>query len=353
VSDEEARFLLLLGAKPFAYADIASISRMPADRFGLLFEGLVRKGMIWPPIGGTADLYQVAGIMVGWFEVYLSNGQETPEQREFSRRLDRLFKSWGRYNTFPLRSLLNYRVRHASPQQSIVAVRGTGETSEARRITVDRTVPTAPPKIYPARTVGDLIEEHGDANNIVAVHCFCRQYHKMVDEPCRFEHPPQSCLAIGPLAGNAVRNGGGRRLSKQEARALIAELQRKGAVHQVFHQDEDVDKPEIAICNCCWDCCGVFGSYNRGIMPLNLKSYFEARIVSGTSTCSGCGTCTEHCPVAAISLHDHQPRIDGHLCIGCGQCEFQCPEDAIELVPHERTVMLPLVKRSEARIQWQ
>jgi formate hydrogenlyase subunit 6/NADH:ubiquinone oxidoreductase subunit I len=42
--------------------------------------------------------------------------------------------------------------------------------------------------------------------------------------------------------------------------------------------------------------------------------------------------------------------INTRKCIGCGQCELQCPEECIQLVPHERNVLLPLVKRSEARI---
>lgn len=130
---------------------------------------------------------------------------------------------------------------------------------------------------------------------------------------------------------------------------LIGRLQEQGAVHQAFHEDEDADKPGIAICNCCWDCRGVFGSYSRGFLPLNLRSYFEARI-SDEAACSGCATCVDFCPVQAISLTDDHCRIDGRRCIGCGQCELQCPEDAVSLVPNERTVMLPMMKRSEARI---
>ena len=117
----------------------------------------------------------------------------------------------------------------------------------------------------------------------------------------------------------------------------------------MFHESENVDTPEVAICNCCWDCCGVLGSYNRGILPLYFKSYYQAQI-SDHSLCTGCGTCEEHCPVGAITVIEDISHINIEKCIGCGQCEFQCPEDIITMIPKEREVFLPIQKRSEARI---
>jgi len=336
VLQEEAELLISLGTKTFTRREALVSSTLPADRFDPLFDNCVRKGFLWPQAssGGT-QRYALAGIMLGWFEVFLSDGKETPEQHEFARRLDRLFKSWGKMNVFPFRSLLNYRVRRSRPQQSIFATRGPGG-EKGRTIAVDKPVPASPMKIYTAKTVQELIEKHGDTDSIAVVHCFCRQYHKMVDEPCRFELPPQSCIAIGELSRHSVNQGVGRFLSKEEALELVATLQEKGVVHQVFHEDENVEKPEIAICNCCWDCCGVFGSYNRGILPLHLKTFFEATL-SDEASCQACGTCVEYCPVHAIVLADEKSSINTAKC----------------LLSHERTVMLPLLKRSEARISWQ
>lgn len=138
-------------------------------------------------------------------------------------------------------------------------------------------------------------------------------------------------------------------LTKSEAISLIRELQSKGAVHQVFHKDEDVNNPEVAICNCCWDCCGAFGSYNRGLLPLNLHAYFEARL-EDPSLCNGCETCVGYSPVQAISMANNKCSIDSDKCIGCGQCEIQCPQQALQLTANERTVFLPLKEKSESRI---
>ncbi|MBW2432129.1 MAG: 4Fe-4S binding protein, partial [Deltaproteobacteria bacterium] len=55
--------------------------------------------------------------------------------------------------------------------------------------------------------------------------------------------------------------------------------------------------------------------------------------------------------VQAITVNNGKSQIDVDKCIGCGQCEFQCPNNVITLIAQEREVMLPLQKRSEARIQ--
>jgi ferredoxin len=317
----------------------------------MFFKTLVGKGFIWPfdsPDG--AELFVLPGIMVGWFEVFLSGGEETPEKREFARRMDVLLKSYGKMNSFPLREIINYRSRKAEPHQSILAPGRSPERGKGRAIPVDRAIDYEPARVYPARTIEELIESQGDGDSIAVVHCFCRQYHKMIDQPCRFEHPPQSCIAFGSLGRYAVKHGKGRTISRAEAISLVRELQARGAVHQVFHKGEDVNNPELAICNCCWDCCGVIGSYNRGIIPLNFHSYFEARLPD-LSKCSGCGTCVDFCPVQAISMVNEKCAIDSAQCIGCGQCDIHCPDEAIHMVANERRVFLPLKKKSEARIK--
>ena len=47
------------------------------------------------------------------------------------------------------------------------------------------------------------------------------------------------------------------------------------------------------------------------------------------STCTGCGECSTHCPVHAISLAKAKARIDQDKCIGCAECLAVCRFDAI------------------------
>jgi 2-oxoglutarate ferredoxin oxidoreductase subunit delta len=74
--------------------------------------------------------------------------------------------------------------------------------------------------------------------------------------------------------------------------------------------------------------------------------------MSEDSVCTECGVCADYCPVQAIAPNGGGAKIDETLCIGCGQCELHCPEHAIHLHEKQRTVVLPLKKRSEARIPW-
>jgi ferredoxin len=350
LTSEEIDFLLQMGTEPYSYETAATTSALSADEFKAFFEALIRKGFVWPSETGTEKEYILPGMMVGWFEVYLSDGAETPVKREFARRVDAMLKSYARLNMFPTRSLINHRFRKAVPFQSILAPGSAPPRGNGRTIPVGKTLDAEPAKVYPAKTVEALIEAQEDGDAIAVVHCFCRQYRKMIDRACRFNHPPQSCIAVGALGRYAVEHGVGRFISKSEAISLLHEMQAKGAVHQVFHKNEDFHNPELAICNCCWDCCGVFGSYNRGILPLNLHCYYEARLAD-LAACTGCGACADFCPVQAIRMVEDKCAIDRATCIGCGQCQIHCPAEAICLIENERRVFLPLKKKTEARIR--
>jgi len=48
--------------------------------------------------------------------------------------------------------------------------------------------------------------------------------------------------------------------------------------------------------------------------------------------CTACETCTERCPVSAISVNG-TASVDDLQCIGCGLCVSTCPTEAIDLVP--------------------
>lgn len=350
IEPDETEFLLRMGLEPKTYEQAASLSDLSEEAFPPFFTTLLKKGLVAPHLKeSTEELFLVNGIMVGWFEVQLADGQETPEKQEFARRVEKLFQSWRKMNFFPLRNYVNYKFRKESkPHQSIVAVNEPEKKGNQRHLAVGQAVAVPEAKIYPPGTINELIETYGDENRIAVVHCFCRQWRKLLHEPCRFDIPSESCVVIGAASKYAVDYGIGRYISKGEALEIIGEIQKKGAIHQVFHEDEDIHRPEIAICNCCWDCCGVLASYNKGVFPLHLKSYYAARIAD-QSLCNGCGKCETYCPVNAITVEDGNSRIDTNKCIGCGQCAFQCPEGAFGLEFKERSVLLPLQKGARLR----
>lgn len=48
--------------------------------------------------------------------------------------------------------------------------------------------------------------------------------------------------------------------------------------------------------------------------------------------CTGCGTCVDICPAAAIELDSNDKAVvDGPACVDCETCVDECPEVAIHM----------------------
>jgi uncharacterized protein (DUF362 family)/Pyruvate/2-oxoacid:ferredoxin oxidoreductase delta subunit len=66
-----------------------------------------------------------------------------------------------------------------------------------------------------------------------------------------------------------------------------------------------------------------------------LNTFFHSKTImrpqANPELCTGCGTCVEQCPVSALSMDDHLPRVDTDRCIACFCCQEVCPERAITL----------------------
>jgi len=349
ITPEENDFLLKLGTKKRTFDEALHISQLLPDSFKILFNEMLSKGLIWTSYAeeGT-EYYNLAPILLGWFEIYLSDGQETERKKEFAHRVEELFESWGKLNVFPVRNLWNFKHSKGTAHRRIYSVDKSG--NQTIRVQLNRKIDAADTKIYPAQSVFELIEKYGTKNEIAVVHCFCRQWHKMIENSCRFDFPAESCVVIGSLSKYVVNYGIGKYISKKEALELILELQSKGAVHQVYHEREDINLQEIAICNCCWDCCGILGSYNRARLPLHFKSYYLSEI-SNIKNCTGCKRCVKYCPVEALTMRGKKVALDTGKCIGCGQCELKCEENVFKLCYVERDVILPLRKKVSARIK--
>lgn len=47
--------------------------------------------------------------------------------------------------------------------------------------------------------------------------------------------------------------------------------------------------------------------------------------------CTGCGTCVDICPTAAIELDNDKAVVDASACVDCETCVDECPESAIHM----------------------
>ena len=204
-------------------------------------------------------------------------------------------------------------------------------------------------KVYPSFRVDDLVDEYGKKDSIDIFPCVCRHGNQIIGSACDFDLHRESCMAFGAMAKAWESWGYGRYITREEARDILSEVREKGAIHSVIHEKEDSQLPVQAICNCCWDCCGILKPYNMGAVAIMYNASFLAR-VKDDADCKTCGNCVKFCPTTAMRMEDKEPQFNPNLCIGCGQCALQCPRNSIEMSPDERTVYLPLLKKSEARI---
>jgi Pyruvate/2-oxoacid:ferredoxin oxidoreductase delta subunit len=346
---EEADFLLKMGGGNVKRSEAEARSGLPKGEFIRLLTTLLDKGHITeldPEPGQVEPQLHLMCIFPGWFEHYLMGGKETPDRKEFARRMTKYFAM---ARDVPP-DVLNAILVGVGPQRSIA----TASPPTPTIITVGKSLPPPVSEIYPPHSVLSILEKLDEDEVISVGHCFCRQQRKLDGDPCRMNLPEEACLGLGSAAQHVIDRGMGRRISRQEAIKLVKESAAKGAIHQVgrlvplkdFKAKHEVD----IICNCCWDCCGAVGNYSRGNLPFMLKSYYVSEMADA-DRCNGCRACEEYCPVRAIAVdHSSVARINAEMCCGCGVCVVHCAEQAIRLRHSERNVFLPVLVGDKRRI---
>ncbi len=125
--------------------------------------------------------------------------------------------------------------------------------------------------------------------------------------------------------------GLGREISRERAVEILRETDVAGLTHTDYLGRSAGDTH--AICNCCTDCCFP----HRAAALLDAESVWPRRrhlAVIDHEECTGCGTCAERCPFAAITMSaDDEPLLDDAECRGCGLCSTGCPAEAIVMRP--------------------
>jgi Pyruvate/2-oxoacid:ferredoxin oxidoreductase delta subunit len=159
----------------------------------------------------------------------------------------------------------------------------------------------------------------------------------MEGQPCKRTDRKETCLAVGHMAQMCLQIGQGRKITRDEAMAIIEKNQKEGLVLQ----PSNTEKAEF-ICSCCGCCCGMLTTQKYLPKPLDFwASNFQAT-VSGEK-CEGCGTCEKRCQVGAVSVSgENQPAVVNlDRCIGCGVCVPTCPTRSISLVKKPTEVKPP------------
>ena len=54
-------------------------------------------------------------------------------------------------------------------------------------------------------------------------------------------------------------------------------------------------------------------------------------IIIDKEKCTGCETCVDECPAAAITMENDKAVVNNDLCVDCGSCVDVCPSEAITM----------------------
>jgi Pyruvate/2-oxoacid:ferredoxin oxidoreductase delta subunit len=160
-----------------------------------------------------------------------------------------------------------------------------------------------------------------NAGSIAVTTCVCRKLMKRCDGPL------EVCLQINRGAEYNIKRGTGRKVSLDEAIAILKISEAAGLVHMT----ENTAGRSNVLCNCCNCCCEMLRfATNEKTKGVLAPSRFQARVEA--ETCTSCGMCMEICPVEAIALNtDDIAEVIKDACIGCGLCATACPVEAIGL----------------------
>jgi NAD-dependent dihydropyrimidine dehydrogenase PreA subunit len=353
ISEQQADFLLRAGIKRYRYDELLTLSGWTENEFRPFFSEILRKGLMVTWEDGLGNLtYDLGAIVVGWIEQVLLDGKIDDQRIAFTKDFDAYMSSFRFVQESPLRPIANaYFSRNNTPTLRISGMKLGSDQDPATTLPVGVSLPTGSQHIHPGDAILAYLEKAGSNKAIALVHCFCRQWRNIMEQPCRFGHNAESCIIVGHMAKHIINSQTGRAIALEEAITVVGEARKRGAVHTIFHDRDDLDLPEVAICNCCWDCCGFLGTFNRGYNGYSCRAHYQT-VQARPEDCIQCKKCVRFCPVGAIQAGDDDTiHVAPERCIGCGQCAFQCPQQVYDLRRSDRNVYLPAPRQAEARIR--
>jgi Pyruvate/2-oxoacid:ferredoxin oxidoreductase delta subunit len=181
-------------------------------------------------------------------------------------------------------------------------------------------------KVIPYQRARSIIMQHPD--HIVVLDCPCRSARP---SPCL---PLDVCLIVGePFASFVSEHHPtrSRRITRDEAIAILKAEDERGHVHHAFFKDAMLDR-FYAICNCCECCCGAMQAHRAGT-PMLASSGYVSQV--DEDLCIGCGDCVPYCQFEALEVVDGYNHVVYEKCMGCGVCTSKCDQGALSLVEDE------------------
>jgi len=309
MTPEEAELAALL---PLGYEELSRKAGVDVGRVRRSLEELYSRGVIFAKDPDKLEEASFALAVVQLHDITMCSFDVDPERDR------RLFELWD-----------DFCVNEWDPDQ--VASWDKGEQPQGRIVPAYKAIIDSP-EILPCEDMRQII---GSARSIAVTHCTCRRRKGAVGKKCEASHSMVD-IQFNLSAEYLISRNAGKRLSDDEALALIDECEEMGLLHTC--ENSTRMRPRWGMCNCCVDCCMIYQPLNRFKVPVTkcvAKSRYEARV--DQDACDGCQNCLDWCRFDAIEVarpegsKKYKAWIDPEKCMGCGVCTLKCEPRALRL----------------------
>ena len=199
-TDAELDYAIKMGTKLYDSEQAVKVSNMSNEDFQLFFDTMKRKGLVHIEHDSMGkETYRLNAIAVGWYEAMMHYIVGKPQEKAFSEKWNEYFKFFYKFNFAPLRNVQNVVLRTLIKPSQDTAIMDPAVAGKTKRktIPINTTLSVADSTAYRIFYVTELIEEYGNQNTIYAFPCVCRHGNTLIDSPCGFDMPKESCIAFG------------------------------------------------------------------------------------------------------------------------------------------------------------
>jgi NADPH-dependent glutamate synthase beta subunit-like oxidoreductase len=150
------------------------------------------------------------------------------------------------------------------------------------------------PELQDYETISHYIDT---AEDISVAPCSCRVSRRLMNEGCG--HLEQDmCIQFNKGARNFIHNGHARRITKEEAYAIVKKAEDNGLMHEI--PNFDGNGKTHALCNCCGCSCFSLRTGEYFHTATMVRSNYISHV--DPDKCVACGECVEVCPMNALRL---------------------------------------------------
>ena len=297
---EEAKINNAMPKSPFTAGDLAKQINEDETTTRDILEAMANKGLCSAYKVEGIQYYQATKFMPGILELQFIPGTSTDRDKKIAHLIYAYKQKWDELVGIPEQTFARSRV---------LTVESTIESGS--------TIHTY-----------DQVTTYIDKFDLISIGtCYCRHAAKLRGEDIH-GLPTDVCMQFGFGAQYAIDRLGAKKVTKEEAKAVLKRCEEAGLLHMSQNTADDIG----FICNCDrWHCVVVNQALGQPKPGLMFNSGFDPKF--DPELCTACETCLDRCPSEALSMgKEGIPIVNIDRCFGCAACATGCPTEAIHMV---------------------